>query len=75
MIKGKEAATTKEKDHPFVMANASPAMHIATARMMEDIFSPRAFYIARHSFPILAESSLGLVRSNQAHSCFKMALK
>ena len=31
MIKGKEQATTKEKDHPLVRANVMPAMHMKIA--------------------------------------------
>jgi hypothetical protein len=67
--KGKDAKITKEKLQPFEKAKAKPAMVMEKARMIVPIFSPRAFYIARVSFPSLEESSEGLMVSYQALSC------
>jgi hypothetical protein len=74
IIPGNEVITTKEKLHPFEKANAVPERVIANAKMMVPIFSPRAFYIAKHSLLTLEDNSVGLVRSNHSASCFKIAL-
>lgn len=74
-IAGKLARTTREKLQPLVNANVRPAIVIANARIIVPIFSPRALYIACTSFPNLEESSVGLIVSNQALSCFKIDSK
>ena len=61
------------KLHPFVKANVNPEMVIANAKIIVPIFSPRAFYIARHSLPNLAGNSYGLLVSNQALFYLKIA--
>jgi len=57
IITGKIARMTKAKLHPLEKEKAIPAMVIDSPRMMVPMFSPRAFYIARHSLPKRAASS------------------
>lgn len=70
---GNAARSTREKLQPFEKAKANPEKVIANAKMMVPIFSPSAFYIAKISFPTLAESSDGLVVSNQEQSYLRIA--
>lgn len=70
---GNTRRRTKEKDQPLVNAKVRPAMHIAIARMIVPIFSPSALCMADDSFASLAESSEGLMVSNQADSCLRIA--
>jgi hypothetical protein len=72
-MKGKAPNISNENDHPLVKANVKPAMVKAKAKTIVPIFSPSAFYIAKHSFPTLAESSDGLHESNHALSCLRIA--
>lgn len=67
-IKGNIASKTNENDHPLVNAITNPDTVIPKGMIIRPIFSPTAFYIAKVSFPILAESSEGLCVSNQAGS-------
>jgi hypothetical protein len=71
--KGNTASNTSEKLHPLVKAKTRPDTVIENARMMVPIFSPSAFYMLAHSLLSLAESSLGLIVSNQELSYLKMA--
>ena len=74
-IKGKTARITSEKLHPLVNAKVIPATHRANAKIIVPIFSPRAFYIAKHSLPIRADNSDGLLLSNHALSYLRIASK
>jgi hypothetical protein len=73
--KGKATSKRSEKLHPLIRAKMSPDNVIDIAKRIVPIFSPKAFYIDMHSFPILAESSEGLFLSNQAQSCLKIAAR
>lgn len=73
--KGNAASSTSEKLQPLVKAKVKPATHMAKAKIIEPIFSPRAFCIAAVSLLNLAESSEGLVVSNHELSCLKIDLR
>ena len=70
--KGKAPKVAREKDHPLTKAMHTPEIVIAKVITIVPIFSPKAFYMAKVSFPILAESSAGLLTSNQAGSCLRI---
>lgn len=73
-MNGKAAKTANENDQPLTKAMINPENVIAKAMNIIPIFSPNAFYIASVSFPILADISAGLLTSNHAVSCLRMAL-
>lgn len=73
MIKGSAARRTRENDHPLVKAMQIPDTDIAKDIISVPIFSPNAFYMAKVSFPILADISAGLLKSYHSGSCLRMA--
>ena len=74
-ITGIAAKSTSEKLQPLANPKATPAKVIPKERIIAPIFSPRAFCMVEHSFPSLADNSLGLIVSNQALSCLNIASK
>jgi hypothetical protein len=74
-IRGNAKRRIRDIHQPRMNAKDKPEMHIAIARRIWPIFSPRAFTIVADSLVSLAGNSVALFSSNQEISCYSTALR
>lgn len=72
-MKGKAPKTTNEKLHPLINAKLIPLTVMENASIIVPVFSPRAFWIAKHSLLIREDSSAVLLVSNHVQSYRRIA--